>query len=122
MSGKNGTKLPRGAVAAKVAGEAKVKPAVEPKARAAAKAKPEAKSKPEAKGSGKREAKAAGRHDENLVVFAIRLTEAERDAIHKAAGPGRATKLVRAVVNAAATGDEAAFKRAVREAADTREK
>jgi hypothetical protein len=42
---------------------------------------------------------------EDLVVFAIRLTKAERDAIHAAAGPGKATKFVRSLAVAAARGD-----------------
>jgi len=41
----------------------------------------------------------------DLVVFAFRLPAADRDAIHKAAGPGKATKFVRAAALAAATGD-----------------
>ncbi len=43
------------------------------------------------------------------VVFAFRLSEADRDAIHKAAGPGKATRFVRAAALAAATGDTKAF-------------
>ena len=39
---------------------------------------------------------------ENLCVFAFRLMPEERDAIHKAAGPARASKFVRAVAIAAA--------------------
>jgi uncharacterized protein (DUF1778 family) len=39
---------------------------------------------------------------EPLVVFAFRLSEADRDAIHKAAGPGKATKFVLAAALAAA--------------------
>lgn len=46
---------------------------------------------------------------EPQVVFAFRLTEAQRDAIHKAAGPGKATKFVRSAALAAASGDRAAF-------------
>lgn len=42
---------------------------------------------------------------DDLVVFAIRLTKAERDAIHAAAGPGKATKFVRTLAVAAARGD-----------------
>jgi len=38
----------------------------------------------------------------DLVVFAFRLSEADRDAIHKAAGPGKATKFVLAAALAAA--------------------
>jgi hypothetical protein len=39
---------------------------------------------------------------EPLVVFAFRLSEADRDAIHRAAGPGKATKFVLAAALAAA--------------------
>ncbi len=46
---------------------------------------------------------------EPLVVFAFRLTVAERDQIHKAAGPGKATRLVRGAALAAATGNTKAF-------------
>ena len=45
---------------------------------------------------------------EELVVFAFRLTQAERDLIHKAAGPGRASKFVRALTVAASKKDETA--------------
>lgn len=44
--------------------------------------------------NGPAEAEAPPAKDE-MVVFAIRLTKAERDAIHAAAGPGKATKFVR---------------------------
>lgn len=53
---------------------------------------------------------------EPLVVFAIRLTEAERKAIHDAAGPRNATQFVRAVALAAAREDQAAFNAAINEA------
>jgi len=46
---------------------------------------------------------------EPQVVFAFRLTEAQRDAIHKAAGPGKATRFVRSAALAAASGDRPAF-------------
>src|SRR6266581_7198943 len=46
---------------------------------------------------------------EPQVVFAFRLTEAQRDQIHRAAGPGKATKFVRAASLAAASGDRPAF-------------
>ena len=55
-------------------------------------AKPKAPKKPKAKTGPKPE----------LVVFAFRLSEADRDAIHKAAGPGKATKFVLAAALAAA--------------------
>jgi len=45
---------------------------------------------------------------EELVVFAFRLTPAERERIHKAAGPAKASRFVRAVAIAAASGDEEA--------------
>jgi len=38
----------------------------------------------------------------DLVVFAFRLSAEDRDAIHKAAGPGKATKFVLAAALAAA--------------------
>lgn len=47
---------------------------------------------------------------EDLCVFAFRLTPAERDAIHKAAGPAKASKFVRSLAVAAARNDEAAVK------------
>ncbi len=46
---------------------------------------------------------------EPLCVFAFRLSEADRDLIHKAAGPAKATKFVRAAALAAAAGDAKAF-------------
>ena len=46
---------------------------------------------------------------EPQVVFAFRLTEAQRDAIHKAAGPGKATRFVRSAALAAASGDRPTF-------------
>ena len=71
--------------------------------KAAAEATPEAKP---VKAAKEKKAKAP---KEGLVVFAIRLTQAERDAIHAAAGPRGATRYVRAVANAFAAGDESAF-------------
>jgi hypothetical protein len=44
-----------------------------------------------------------------LVVFAFRLTEEQRDRIHNAAGPGKATRFVRTAALAAASGDRPAF-------------
>jgi hypothetical protein len=46
---------------------------------------------------------------EPQVVFAFRLTEAQRDQIHRAAGPGKATKFVRSAALAAAGADRAGF-------------
>jgi hypothetical protein len=42
---------------------------------------------------------------EELVVFAFRLTRAERDAIHAAAGSAKASSFVRRLSTAAARGD-----------------
>ena len=47
---------------------------------------------------------------EELCVFAFRLTPEERTDIHKAAGPAKASKFVRALAVAAARNDEAAVK------------
>jgi len=52
---------------------------------------------------------------ESLCVFAFRLTPEERDAIHKAAGPAKASKIVRALVVAAAKNDEAAVRAIMKE-------
>lgn len=42
---------------------------------------------------------------EEQVVFAFRLNRAERDAIHAAAGPARASRFVKSLAIAAAQGD-----------------
>jgi hypothetical protein len=47
---------------------------------------------------------------EDLCVFAFRLTAEERDAIHKAAGPAKASKFARTLLVAAARNDESAVK------------
>ncbi len=47
---------------------------------------------------------------QDLVVFAFRLTRAERDLIHQAAGPAKASKLARTLLVAAARKDTAAVK------------
>ncbi len=53
---------------------------------------------------------------EALVVFAFRLTATERDQIHKAAGPGKATRLVKGAALAAANADPQAFEELVSQA------
>src|SRR5262245_54107628 len=53
-------------------------------------------------------------------TFAIRITGAELEAIHKAAGPRNATRLIRAVAAAFAAEDEAAFRAVVKEAREAR--
>ena len=57
---------------------------------------------------------------DDLVVFAFRLTQAERDKIHATAGPRNATRLVRQVAVAFAHEDEKAFREAVKEAKEAR--
>ncbi len=57
---------------------------------------------------------------EDLVVFAFRLTEAERNAIHKTAGPARASQFIRRVAAAFAKADEAGFRRVLEEAGEAR--
>ncbi len=51
-----------------------------------------------------------------VVVFAFRLSEADRDLIHKAAGPAKATKFVRSAALAAANADLKAFEALVSQA------
>jgi hypothetical protein len=58
--------------------------------------------------------------EENLVVFAFRLSQVERDAIHKTAGPARASRYVRQVAAAFASEDEAAFRAVIKEAREGR--
>ena len=53
---------------------------------------------------------------EPLCIFAFRLTEADRETIHKAAGPARASKFVLAAALAAANGDTRAFETLVTQA------
>ncbi len=51
---------------------------------------------------------------QELVVFAFRLTRAERDLIHQAAGPAKASKLARTLLVAAAQSDAAAVKKVMK--------
>ncbi len=57
---------------------------------------------------------------EDLVVFAFRLTEAERTKIHETAGPRNATQFVRRVAVAFAHEDEESFRRVLKEAREAR--
>lgn len=94
----------RNARAKKKVDEAMLPPIV-PRAKRSKKAEPTPaiETEPETKpGKAKPKEKAP---KEDLVVFAFRLTEAERDAIHKAAGPAKASKYVRTLAVAAARGD-----------------
>ena len=73
----------------------------------------------------KKKAKAAPKQarrekEEDLVVFAFRLSQAERDAIHKTAGPARASRYVRRVTAAFASEDVEAFKAVLKEAREGR--
>ena len=67
----------------------------------------------------KKSAKAAPKED--LCVFAFRLTEAERDAVHRTAGPAKASRFVRQVAAAFAAEDEAAFRAVLKEAREARQ-
>ena len=55
---------------------------------------------------------------EPMVVFAFRLTQAQRDLIHRAAGPAKGTKFVRAAAIAAANLDRPAFDQLLTQAKD----
>ncbi len=57
---------------------------------------------------------------EPLVVFAFRLTQAERDLIHQTAGPRNATQFVRRVAVAFAQEDAKAFQGVLDEAKSAR--
>lgn len=46
-----------------------------------------------------------GEEKEELVVFAFRLTPEERELLHKAAGPAKASRYVRTLAVAVARGD-----------------
>ena len=53
---------------------------------------------------------------DKLIVFAFRLTPAERNAIHKTAGPARASRFVRRVAVAFANESETEFRAVLKEA------
>ena len=57
--------------------------------------------------------RAAAAPKEDPCTFAIRIPKAESTAIHKAAGPGGATKWARAILAAAAKGDVEAVRAAL---------
>jgi len=60
------------------------------------------------------------RADKPARVFAIRVTDDELAAIHRASGPRNATRFIRAVAAAFANEDEAAFRAVIKEAKDAR--
>ena len=53
------------------------------------------------------ESKEGAEPKEDLVVFAFRLTAAERELLHEAAGPAKASRFVRTLAVAVARGDRA---------------
>ena len=63
----------------------------------------------------KTETKTEKKPREELCVFAFRLTAEERVAIHKAAGPGKASKFARNILVAAARNDMVAVKAIMKE-------
>ncbi len=69
-----------------------------------------------AKAAAPKKEKAPREKVENPVVFAFRLSEADRTRIHDAAGPAGATRFVRSAALAAATGDTKAFETLVTQA------
>jgi len=60
-----------------------------------------------------KEAKPKRENVENPVVFAFRLSEADRTRIHEAAGSAKASQFVLAATMAAVAGDVEAFKQVV---------
>jgi len=86
------------------------KPGAKPKASRLSPELQAAKDRAITKREGKRPPKEMREPEGDLVVFAFRLAPEERDLIHKAAGPARASKFVRALAVAAACHDEAAIK------------
>ena len=68
---------------------------------------------PKAEVRAKAEAPVQADDSQKLVVFAFRLTRAERDLIHQAAGSAKASQLARTLLVAAAQHDEAAIKAAM---------
>lgn len=54
--------------------------------------------------------KAPKAKEANLMTFAFRLTKDESAAIHKAAGPGKASEFARSILAAAAKGDVATIR------------
>ena len=82
-------------------------PAAKKKATKQARPKKEAKAK---------EAKPKREPIVDACVFAFRLSTADRDLIHRAAGSGKATRFVRGAALAAANGDMKAFEELIGQA------
>ena len=64
--------------------------------------------------------KTKGSSNDATRVFAIRISDAELAAIHKAAGPRNATRFMRAVAAAFANDDVTAFETALKKARQAR--
>ena len=64
--------------------------------------------------------KKAAKPREDLVVFAFRLPQTDRDKIHTTAGPRNATQFVRRVAVAFANEDVKAFQAVLKEARELR--
>jgi hypothetical protein len=58
---------------------------------------------------------------EDLMTFAFRMPKTESAALHKAAGPGRGSRVMRSLAGAFVTGDRAVFESIVKEARDSRQ-
>ena len=58
--------------------------------------------------------------EEGLVVFALRMSEAERVALHKSAGPANATRVMRGLAGAFVAEDRAVFEAIVEDAKQLR--
>jgi hypothetical protein len=54
--------------------------------------------------------------EEGLVVFALRMSEPERVALHEAAGPAQASRVMRGLAVAFTNEDDGAFKSIVEDA------
>ena len=94
----------------------KTEPEPTAKASKAVKASKPARKEKAPKAATSKKEKAPREKVESPVVFAFRLSEADRTRIHSAAGPAGATRFVRAAALAAATGDAKAFETLVTQA------
>jgi len=72
------------------------------------------------KAKAAKEAKPKKEKAPDVCVFAFRLSEADRDRIHAAAGGGKASSFVLAATMAAVEGDAEAFKKVVTSRATTK--
>ncbi len=86
-------------------------PRLSPSLRAKAQQIIAAREKKQAPAKGARAPKPPKTEEEDLVVFAFRLSQEERELIHKAAGPAKASRFVRALAVAAAKRDETAVRK-----------